>query len=78
MDGGRRGPPGPPADRTANTIVAEAALAPRQATAENTVQAEISLQPIALEECAKVSLLEDRHVACPTVVWKSAVCSSLR
>lgn len=52
MDGGRRGPPGPPADRTASTIDAEAALAPRLATAGNTVQAGISLPPIAPEECA--------------------------
>jgi len=68
MDGGRRGPPGPPADRTANTIVAEAALAPRPATAGNTVQAGISLPLIAPEECALVRCPEDKHVSCPTVL----------
>jgi hypothetical protein len=58
MDGGRRGPRGPPADRTANTIVAEAALVPRPATAGNTVQARTSLPPIVPEECALVSSLK--------------------
>jgi len=68
MDGGRRGPPGPPADRTASTIDAEAALAPRLATAGNTVQAGISLPPIAPEECALVSCADGRYVSCPTVL----------
>ena len=68
MDGGRRGPPGPPVDRTANTIVAEAALAHRLATAGNTVQAGMSLPPIAPEESALVSCADGKHVSCSTVV----------
>jgi hypothetical protein len=68
MDGGRRGPPGPPADRTANTIVVEAALAPRLSTVGNTVQAGTSLPPIAPEDFALVSCPDDRHVSCPTVL----------
>ena len=68
MDGGRHGPPGPPADLTANIIVAEPALAPRLATAGNTVQAGTTLPPIAPEECALVSFPDGTRASCPTVL----------
>ena len=74
MDGGRRGPPGRPADRTANTIVDEAALALRLATAGNTVQAGISLPPIVQEECALVSCPDDKHDLC---LYLFRVCRSV-